>query len=203
MLDYMHSIQHLLLIIAHDLNQDLDSIITRKGRFSAVNEMDRIIAIAYNRALRDQRQTKGSCFLRRSIMDGDHCQRRKYNSFSSRQPGFLSGRIFSSVEGSVVNIRFILCLPKVVGSGRFPNGTSVFYKGKEVLQMKELSKLVVISMKSVNHTADSIIAVRGNANNNFTSYFGRGNKSVQQQQETGGAGIARTRGSVELCSRVC
>ena len=77
MLDYMHSIQHLLLIIAHDLNQDLDSIITRKGRFSAVNEMDRIIAIAYNRALRDQRQTKGSWFLQRSILDGDHCQRRK------------------------------------------------------------------------------------------------------------------------------
>ena len=82
MLDYMHSIQHLLLIIAHDLNQDLDSIITRKGRFSAVNEMDIIIALVCNRALCDQRQTKGSWFLRRLLLDGHNCQR-QYISFSS------------------------------------------------------------------------------------------------------------------------
>ena len=143
MLDYMHSIQHLLLIIAHDLNQDLDSIITRKGRFSAVNEMDRIIAIACNRALHDKRQTKGSWVLRRYIMDGDNCQRRKYNSFSSRQPGFLSGRIFSGIEGSV-NIRFILGLPKV-GSRRFANGTSVFFRERKFLQMKEKERQWVFS----------------------------------------------------------
>ena len=85
------------------MKQYLDNIIASR-RFSAVNNldgiiakmMDAIIAIICKSALRNQRRKKTSWFLRISILDGDNCQRRKHNSFSSRHLVF-SGRSFARV----------------------------------------------------------------------------------------------------------
>ena len=85
------------------MKQYLDNIIASR-RFSAVNNldgiiakiMDGIIAIICKSALHNQRRQKISWFLRILILDGDNCQRRKHNSFSSRHLVF-SGRSFARV----------------------------------------------------------------------------------------------------------
>ena len=158
------------------MKQYLDNIIASR-RFSAVNNldgiiakiMDRIIAIICKSALRNQRRKKTSWFLRISILDGDNCQRRKHNSFSSRHLVF-SGRSFARVvmantgfEQQEKNTLKICCSnrsakPRLRRSNIRFSPSNITRSKERVLRMQKERKI------SQN----------------------RGNKSKQQYQEKGG-----------------
>ena len=122
--------------------------------------MDRIIAIAYNRALHDQRQTKGSWFLRRSILDGDHCQRRKIQFVFQQATGFFIRKDFfrCSCQHSIY--------PRLAKSGWF----------KEVCEWN----ICFLQRKGSFVDEESIKETGGYFHERYQSY------SRQQQQETGG-----------------
>ena len=175
------------------MKQYLDNIIASR-RFSAVNNldgiiakiMDRIIAIICKSALRNQRRKKTSWFLRILILDGDNCQRRKHNSFSSRHLVF-SGRSFARVvtantgfEQQEKNTLKICCSnrsakPRLRRSNIRFSPSNITRSKERVLRMQKERKI------SQN----------------------RGNKSEQQYQEKRGntrGRISRLRGNVGVSS---
>ena len=124
------SVQHLLILIVHELKLDCYNRQYSSGSRSLYGQHH----CRYRSSLRNKRTIKICWFFMGECIGQDRSRLGRDNC-SYKQVSFSSSK---------VALQFILGLPKVVGSRRFVNGagkeTSVFLQGKEVFADKGKGK---------------------------------------------------------------